>query len=52
MVGHPLAAGLATIVTAADLAPLAPIADVRASAEYRLEAASELVRRSILACVK
>jgi CO/xanthine dehydrogenase FAD-binding subunit len=34
----------------ADLAPLRPIDDVRASAGYRLEAAAELLRRAIAAC--
>ena len=33
------------------LGPLSPIADVRGSAEYRLEAASELCRRAVLAAL-
>ena len=33
-------------------APLSPIDDVRSSARYRLDAAAELVRRAILACVE
>lgn len=45
--GAPLA-GLAERVAAADVAAaLAPIADVRATAEYRLRAAAELVRRAV-----
>ena len=41
-----LAAG-AGLITAAHLAPLAPIADVRGSAEYRLEAAGTLCARAL-----
>jgi CO/xanthine dehydrogenase FAD-binding subunit len=37
-------------VTPADLAPLRPIDDVRATGAYRLEAAAELLRRAIAAC--
>lgn len=45
--GQPVA-GLADRVARADVAAqLSPIADVRASAEYRLEAATELVRRAL-----
>ena len=34
-------------VTAADLAPLQPIADVRASADYRLDATATLLKRAL-----
>ncbi|WP_457650722.1 FAD binding domain-containing protein [Profundibacter sp.] len=34
-------------ITAAHLAPLAPISDVRGSGEYRLDAVAELIRRTI-----
>ncbi|AXX99471.1 FAD binding domain-containing protein [Profundibacter amoris] len=34
-------------ITAAHLSPLAPINDVRGSGEYRLDAAAELIRRTI-----
>ena len=46
LVGRPLAAAADT-VTAAHLAPLAPLDDVRGSARYRTEAALELVRRAL-----
>jgi CO/xanthine dehydrogenase FAD-binding subunit len=42
--------GLAGALEAGDLDVLSPISDVRASAEYRLEAAFTLVRRSLDAC--
>ena len=38
---------LARLVTADHLAPLAPIGDVRGSADYRLDAALTLVRRAV-----
>lgn len=44
------AAALAARVQPEHLAPLAPIDDVRASAGYRLEAAAELVRRTLADC--
>ena len=34
-------------ITAAHLSPLAPISDLRGSGEYRLDAATELIRRTI-----
>lgn len=40
---------LADVVDAADLAPLAPIDDVRGSAEYRVDATLTLVRRALTA---
>jgi CO/xanthine dehydrogenase FAD-binding subunit len=45
--GQPLDAGLSGLVTADHLAPLAPISDVRASADYRRDAAATLIRRSL-----
>ncbi len=48
LAGQPLQALQSPVlVNAADLAPLAPIDDVRADAGYRLEAAAELVRRAL-----
>jgi len=38
-------------LVSAHLGPLSPIADVRGSAEYRLEAAAELCRRAVLAAM-
>ncbi len=49
LTGTTLAAGLAEGVSVEDLAPLAPIDDVRGSAAYRLDAASTLLRRLIVA---
>lgn len=51
LVGRAFAAGLGATVQASDFDQLAPITDVRASAEYRGEAALELVRRAIETCV-
>ncbi|MBM3483068.1 MAG: xanthine dehydrogenase family protein subunit M [Alphaproteobacteria bacterium] len=47
--GRRLDASLAEIVTEAHLAPLAPIDDIRASADYRREAALTLIRRGLVA---
>jgi CO/xanthine dehydrogenase FAD-binding subunit len=47
LLGRPLTSGLADLVRADDLAPLAPISDVRGSAEYRRDAALTLVRRAL-----
>lgn len=44
LVGHAPHGGL---VTAAHLAPLSPISDIRGSAEYRLAAVAELLRRAL-----
>lgn len=47
LIGKPLA-GLSGLVTMADVAAaLSPLTDVRATAEYRLTAATELVRRVV-----
>ena len=47
LTGQVAAPALAEMVSAADLAALSPIDDVRASAAYRREAALVLVRRAI-----
>ncbi|MBI3477489.1 MAG: xanthine dehydrogenase family protein subunit M [Acidobacteria bacterium] len=44
--------GLSALVTPAHLAPLSPIADVRATAEYRLDASLTLAKRALDACVE
>ena len=52
LAGLPVRAGLGGAVTAAHLAPLSPIDDVRATADYRRDASLTLVRRSLEACVE
>ena len=52
LVGASVREDLGRLVTPAHMAPLAPIADVRATAEYRLEASLTLVRRALNACVE
>jgi CO/xanthine dehydrogenase FAD-binding subunit len=47
LAGKPADGSLARLVTADHLAPLAPIGDVRGSADYRLDAALTLVRRAV-----
>jgi len=49
--GVTLAHGVETIVQPADLAPLTPIDDLRASAEYRLDATATLLRRALASLV-
>jgi CO/xanthine dehydrogenase FAD-binding subunit len=51
LIGHPGDESLAQVVSPATLGHLAPIDDIRASAEYRTEAACELVRRALLGCL-
>jgi len=51
LVGKPAAAGLASSVRPEHLSPLAPIDDVRATAEYRRDASLTLIRRALEACV-
>ncbi|MBZ9795424.1 FAD binding domain-containing protein [Mesorhizobium sp. ES1-4] len=46
--GLALDAGLAAAVRSAPMAELSPIADVRGSAEYRLDAVREIVARAVL----
>jgi CO/xanthine dehydrogenase FAD-binding subunit len=50
LVGRRIGDGLAGALGATDLDVLSPISDVRASAEYRLDAALTLVRRSLERC--
>jgi CO/xanthine dehydrogenase FAD-binding subunit len=48
LAGAPAGGGLARLVAEADVAAaLAPIDDVRGSAGYRVEAATELLRRAV-----
>ena len=47
LVGRRLAPGIGTVVAAGHLAPLTPIADVRGTAAYRLDAAATLVARAL-----
>jgi CO/xanthine dehydrogenase FAD-binding subunit len=44
-------AGIGAIASAAHLAPLSPIDDVRATASYRMDASLTLIRRALEACV-
>ncbi len=46
LLGQPLPALAGTLIDPSDLAPLSPIADVRASAAYRLDATATLLRRA------
>ncbi|MBZ9681076.1 MULTISPECIES: FAD binding domain-containing protein [unclassified Mesorhizobium] len=48
LLGLPLDAGLVAAVRSAPMAELQPIADVRGSAEYRLDAVREIVARAAL----
>lgn len=48
LIGSPADRGLAAIVQSAPMAELSPIADVRSSAEYRLDAVREIVARAVL----
>jgi len=52
LVGATVRDGLRTHVAPDHLAPLSPINDVRASAEYRRDASLTLVRRALDACVE
>jgi CO/xanthine dehydrogenase FAD-binding subunit len=51
LAGAPALAGLGTAIAAEDLAALAPIDDLRATAEYRYDAALTLVRRAVENCL-
>lgn len=51
LIGASVRGGLAARVTPAHLAPLSPIDDVRATAEYRRDASLTLVRRALDSCV-
>jgi CO/xanthine dehydrogenase FAD-binding subunit len=46
--GQRIDANLAQTISAEELAPLAPIDDVRATADYRMDAARELIGRTLL----
>jgi CO/xanthine dehydrogenase FAD-binding subunit len=48
LIGQRLNASLAEIVTPGDLAALSPIADVRSSADYRLDVTLTLVKRALV----
>ncbi len=50
LIGAPASLGLGALIEADDLAQLAPIDDLRASADYRHDAALTLLRRAIDAC--
>jgi len=52
LIGQPVRPGLRHIVKAGHLAQLSPIDDVRATAEYRRDAARTLVERALEACVQ
>ena len=52
LVGQSVRPGLPQILKAEHLARLSPIDDVRATAEYRRDAALSLVRRALEACVQ
>jgi CO/xanthine dehydrogenase FAD-binding subunit len=48
LVGQRMSASLADIVAPSDLAALSPIADVRSSSDYRLDAALTLIKRALM----
>jgi CO/xanthine dehydrogenase FAD-binding subunit len=50
LIGAPASSGLGRLIETDDLARLAPIDDIRASADYRRDAALTLLRRAIEAC--
>lgn len=50
LLGRPLAVGLGDHVLSQHLAPLRPISDVRATADYRLDSARTLVSRALDIC--
>jgi CO/xanthine dehydrogenase FAD-binding subunit len=50
LIGAPASSGLGRSIEADDLAQLSPIDDIRASADYRHDAALTLLRRAIDAC--
>ena len=50
LIGRPASEGIGAVAEAAHLQPLAPIDDLRASADYRRDAALTLVRRALEAC--
>ena len=48
--GQDMTANLGEFVTTEHMAPLTPIDDVRATADYRVHATEELVRRALSEC--
>ena len=52
LIGQSVVAGIGALVRAEHLAPLSPIDDVRATAEYRRDASLTLVGRALEACVE
>jgi CO/xanthine dehydrogenase FAD-binding subunit len=52
LVGASVRDGLGGVVRPEHLAPLSPIDDVRATAEYRMDAALQLVQRALNSCVE
>ncbi len=52
LVGASARAGLGSAIDAGDLAVLSPIDDLRATADYRRDAALTLVRRAVECCLK
>ncbi len=52
LTGVPLAGGLSSIVTADHLNHLSPIADLRATSDYRRDAALHLVQRALDTCAR
>lgn len=52
LIGAPVHKGLDTFVRPKHLAALSPIDDVRATAEYRLDASLQLVKRALNSCVE
>jgi CO/xanthine dehydrogenase FAD-binding subunit len=50
LIGLPLHSGLGEMVQREHLSPLAPIDDVRATADYRLDAARTLIARALESC--
>jgi CO/xanthine dehydrogenase FAD-binding subunit len=52
LLGLPARIGVGDLIGDADLAELSPIDDLRASAEYRRDAALTLVRRAVECCLK
>jgi CO/xanthine dehydrogenase FAD-binding subunit len=52
LVGASVSEGLGRMVRPELLAPLSPIDDVRATAEYRMDASLRLVQRALETCVE
>jgi CO/xanthine dehydrogenase FAD-binding subunit len=52
LVGASMRDGLGRVVRPEHLAPLSPIDDVRATAEYRMDASLLLVQRALNTCVE